>query len=139
MASCKSISNHMWARTCCGNPDAMKILFTSSPTKWKKKKRRNMLHNLYDLVYNCAVCENNPITPTVQPRGRWPTYTHKRHAFFVFRSRKKARIKERVLFNAFSLLCSALFWKIKVSCFKMALPKYQINISISQQVSLYNC
>ena len=105
----------------------------------KKKKRRNMLHNLYDLVYNCAVCENNPITPTVQPRGRWPTYTHKRHAFFVFRSRKKARIKERVLFNAFSLLCSALFWKIKVSCFKMALPKYQINISISQQVSLYNC
>ena len=27
----------MWARTCCGNPDAIKILFTSSPTKWKEK------------------------------------------------------------------------------------------------------
>ena len=138
MASCKSISNHMWARTCCGNPDAMKILFTSSPTKWKKN-RLNMLHNLYDLVNNSIVCANNPITPTVQLRGRWPTYTHKLDTFFAFRSRKKACIKERVLFNAFSLLCSALFWKIKVSCFKMALPKYQINISISQQLSLYNC
>ena len=87
MASCKSISNHMWARTCCGNPDAMKILFTSSPTKWKKN-RLNKLHNLYDLVYNSVVCVNNPITPTVQLRGRWPTYTHKLHTFFAFRSRK---------------------------------------------------
>ena len=104
-----------------------------------KKNRLNKLHNLYDLVYNSVVCVNNPITPTVQLRGRWPTYTHKLHTFYAFRSRKKACIKERVLFNAFSLLCSALFWKIKVSCFKMALPKYQINISISQQLSLYNC
>ena len=41
-----------------------------------------------------------------------------------------------LLFNAFSLLCSPLFWKIKVSCFKNVAAKHQINISISQQVSL---
>lgn len=92
----------------------------------KKKNRLNKLYNLYDLVYNSAVCENNLITPTVLLRGRWPTNAHKLHTFFAFCTRKKAWFKEWVLsmfllllFNAFSLLCSPLFWKIKVSCFKM--------------------
>ena len=35
----------------------------------KRKIRLNKLHNLYDLVYNSAVCENNLITPTELHRG----------------------------------------------------------------------
>ena len=76
----------------------------------KRKIRLNKLHNLYDLVYNSTVCENNLITPSILLRGRWPTNAHKLHTFFAFCTRKKVCIKERVLsmfllllFNAFSL------------------------------------
>ena len=114
--------------------------------KMKRKIRLNKLHNLYDLVYNSAVCENNLITPTELHRGRWPTNAHKLHTFFAFCTRKKVCIKEWVLsmfllllFNAFSLLCSPLFWKIKVSCFKMKLPSIKSIFPYLNKWVLYQC
>ena len=83
---------------------------------------------------------------TIQLKGRWSTHTLNLRTLFAFGAKKARGLSaffllfvhsfihsfiQSLLFNALSMLCSALFRKTKGLCLKIPPPKHQINICIS--------